>query len=498
MGPYYQFHTKVYPSILEEPTLPIFRTVLIPDSSTYIAVSSIEKIKRSFNQYLSKPDDEGIFFAYKPNDVQIVQIRVMGGVDYQRRNQDYYFFLYKGLRVESLIANSLFLYGDWWAGHFTGDRHYYEQSPLIVGFRQPDNETIYIDHLTGSLYYGSEALGVSFGRGKFHVGNDISGSVILNDEANDFGYFKAQCKLGTLKLEYVHGALTPDKNEIVYYQPQSSATSDSSRVDKFIVMHKLSWEPVPDRFEGFIGEEIIYGNRSVDLNYILPHAFWRIIEHNLEDRDNVLIFGGFNWKFKSDFSLYHNLLLDEFSKSKILTDWWGSKYALQAGLSYCRNKQIREKLHGIPITLFLPPRINIEMTAVRPWTYTHFIRWNKFSNDGIALGYPLGSNCLNYSTEIDYWFNYLPLSLGVNASYTRQGSTGNSFTLNTSDPALIPNTQTTKTHWLAGKITDTTSIKAYMELHPLTHHYFRIGTMMNKTQETNWKQDFTFSYRTEF
>ncbi len=197
--------------------------------------------------------------------------------------------------MQSQISTHISMKGYWWAGQFRGDKAYYMTSPLIDGYYQPDENATYLDNLQGSIQYNTDHIQLAVGRGKYQVGDNISGSIILNNISNDYGYLSSKLKFGTLSLSYLHGALTPDRNEKVYYAHQDINSVDSARVDKYIVMHKLDWEP-SSHFNGFLGEEIIYGNRSLDFNYLMPHVFWRIIEHNLEDRDNVLVFGGFNWE----------------------------------------------------------------------------------------------------------------------------------------------------------------------------------------------------------
>jgi hypothetical protein len=484
-------HSLLYRSFLEDPVAESFAEPQIQQQGTDFAVSSIHKFEHSFSIYLSQQDQQGIFFRYSPGTNQNLMIRILGGIDYNQQNEDHYFFLYKGLRLKSQFNSHLSLDGYWWAGQFRGDKKYYLASPLIDSFYQPEEDVTYFDNLQGSLKYTTDHVNLSIGRGKFQVGDNISGSVILNNAANDYGYFASKMEFGTLSLTYLHGALTPDQHEVVYYHDQGYNSVDSSRVDKFLVMHKLDWSP-SIRFNGFLGEEIIYGNRSLDLNYLMPHVLWRIIEHNLEDRDNVLIFCGFKWKVNHNITFYENTMFDEFSQNKILTDWWGSKYALQSGISY---------LYRYPGSAALNddcfPRVTVEMTAVRPWTYTHFIKWNKFSNDGIALGYPIGSNCINYSVETDYPINSR-LFISVNGSYSRQGSTGDQFYLDTSDLEMIPDSDHYKTRWLAGKITDTTRIKFMTEWKPLAHHFIRVSTALVQTNKSDWDQDLAISYRTEF
>ncbi len=486
-------HSRINQSFNEDPVQfsMMYNENSYDAKGTEFALSSVKIAKRSIMRYLSPSDTEGIMFRYTPKyPEQDLMIRILGGFDYNQNSNEHYFFVYKGLRLQSQITKNISINGYWWAGQFRGDKNYYNKSPLIDGYYQPDKEVVYLDNLQGSLRYDVSNVHVSLGRGKFQEGDNISGSIILNNAANDYGYLSGQLEFGTLSLSYLHCALTPDSSEVVYYQPDGPGSVDSYRVDKFLVMHKLDWNPRTN-FMGFLGEEIVYGNRSLDLNYLIPPVFWRIIEHNLEDRDNVLIFGGLKWGITPHITFYQNTLFDEYTQSKILTDWWGSKYAVQAGLSYQFHNRFTNQDDD------LISRVTMEATAVRPWTYTHFIKWNKFSNDNIAMGYPVGSNCINYSFETDYPITNR-IFIAVNASYSRQGSEGNKFDLNTADPLVIPDQLHTKTRWLAGTIADTKRLKIMAEWKPLAHHFIRLGTTLSQINEMDWTKDLTLSYRTEF
>jgi len=48
-----------------------------------------------------------------------------------------------------------------------------------------------------------------------------------------------------------------------------------------------------------------------------------------------------------------------------------------------------------------PLRYTIEMTAIRPWTYTHYLMYDKYTQDNNCLGFPMGANLLHYATKIE-------------------------------------------------------------------------------------------------
>jgi hypothetical protein len=379
----------------------------------------------------------------------MLKISLISGVDHAFEAEDSYSFLYYGTRLAGFINRRLFLSSEWWAGHFTGDMDKAVGSHLVDSWYQfSDDETeLFLDNMRARITYRGkdDYWSVSLGRGKHQLGSNIGGSIILNDDCNDYGYISSKFHFKGFYVSYLHGALIPD----------STRMNNSNEVaDKFIAIHKIGWTPTSN-FEIFAGEEIIYANRSFDLNYLLPHTFWRATEHNLSDRDNALIFLGTNYRPLDRVLLYANFLLDELKKSEIFNNWWGNKYAFQIGTSFN----------------LIPHRsavISFELTAIRPWVYTHYLLENRFSHDDVSLGFPSGSNLIQYTAEIN--FVALPgLNLNTRLYYKRQGSVGNSYTINYNDRP------SDKAEWLEGDITDTFQITPVITWQLLSHHSIKVG-----------------------
>ena len=201
-----------------------------------------------------------------------------------------------------------------------------------------------------------------------------------------------------------------------------------------------------------------HGNR-IDLSYLLPTVFIRASGFSNAKVDNRNLYGGINLRSANDLTLYATMLFDELTFKQLLSNWWGNKYAIQIGTSW----------NPPPLWQSEKPRLGLEFTAVRPWTYTHYANVSMFSHDGRLLGYPKGANLLDVTAELN-----LPLPWNSRwdsqFSCTWQGSRGNDWRVNYRDefPSSIVNTA--QAYWLEGDLSVT----------PVWQNTLRIGIMAHQ------------------
>ena len=475
----------------ESNLFPMKNIWVVHDSSSFnFALFSWQDFKHSVSNFFSQ-DDSSYFLLYHtpdkqpkqldprssiilfhPNNVplrSLLRFSLLTGSEFAIKDDSNYYYAYYGTKLSGYINRRLFFYGYWWAGHFGGDTDYARYSPLIDSWTQnsSDSDQIHLDNITGKITYIGKGnfWSASVGRGKYEIGSNIGGSIILNDDCNDYGYFSNKFTFKELYISFLHATLIPD----------STSNEDNKKyADKFLVVHKIGWTP-NNNFELFLGEEVIYGDRNIEVSYLLPITFWRATEHNLADRDNVLIFAGMNWKPIDKNLIYCNFILDELRKNEIFEDWWGNKYALQMGNSYTFNQQRNLML-------------SLEFTAIRPWLYTHYILHNKFSHDGIGLGFPEGSNLIQFAAEFNFDLRQ-NLNINLHSSFTRQGSVGNNFSINYNDRP------SDKADWLEGDITNRLSICPVITWQPLAHHRLKIGLFTTRIDEEELENEIFISYQ---
>lgn len=401
--------------------------------------------------FTSQSAEHDLFSYRHPN--LLADVNVYAGYESDHGDPGDYGFWYKGWKLSARAWDNFHLRTDWYNGAFYGDLDAAEADPLIDGYYKRFNRHIQLDNLNGELAWKNQDITLALGRGRFQIGNSISGSIILNDQVNDYGYLKAEAALGDFRMSLLHASLMADSTYSIHNNNQ---IDQRQYPDKFLALHQLSYFPT-SALELFIGETVVYGNRSLDINYLLPNSFWRATEHNLWDRDNVMIYAGGNLALGKSTKLYAQFALDEFSYGKIFTNWWGNKYAVQAGAEQ-----------------YLPNlRLVAEITAVRPYTYAHFMNHTMYSHDASPLGFPQGSNVMDISLEA----NVIPLpfiQIDSRISYRHRGSDGNSWQDNYHD-IFAGEIDTATTEWFAGSKSDEYQFISSLAIPLWGHHKLLMG-----------------------
>jgi len=408
------------------------------------------------------------------------EMNVFTGYEQMLAEDDNYGFQYTGLRFRGRLNRNFSMQCRFWSGEFFGDLDAAAGSELIDSWYKTQESILILDNLSADMTWRSRKLGLSLGRGKFQVGNSISGSIILSDQVNDYGYLLAEGKLGKFSISLLHGSLVPDSTSVETGFPSFDT---HNYPDKYVALHQLSYSPT-DRLTLFGGETIVYGNRSLDVNYLLPVAFWRITEHNLRDRDDVLIYVGSTFETTRNTTLYFQIALDEMSPERFFSNWWGNKYALQGGLS--------KGFRLLDPSLAEPARLTFEATAVRPWTYTHYMNTSMYSHDGRTLGYTKGSNLLDLSTELNL---PLPLRLSFDAgfSFCRQGSYGSDWRESYLNAYAGQASTDATADWFQGDITNTFSFLGAISYQPFD--CLRIKGGLKSTKIEDWKHELSLSFQ---
>ncbi|OQB06493.1 MAG: hypothetical protein BWY18_00756 [Candidatus Cloacimonetes bacterium ADurb.Bin211] len=235
----------------------------------------------------------------------------------------------------------------------------------------------------------------------------------------------------------------------------------------------MMYKPL-DGLELFVGETVVYGSHY-DLSYMLPFYFWRVGKYGMQEKDNLMIYGGANYYPASNLVIYLNVAIDELTYNKIFTDWWGNKYGVQTGVSI--------KMPKFALTKNESPVITLEATAIRPWTYTHYDNVTMYSNERLPLGYPKGSNLVDLTAELNL---PLPWEMRWDSQFSCnwQGSVGNDWRLNyhTYFPGDIVNTA--EAYWLEGDVSFTPVWTNTIHLDFMAHHSFILGHSSTLNKES--------------
>ncbi len=233
------------------------------------------------------------------------------------------------------------------------------------------------DFLNAQGYLGlniTKHVGLQIGHGRNFIGNGYR-SIFLSDFANNYFYLKLNTRVWKFHYQNIFaelsasGSLDDDGDELL---PK-----------KYMAAHYLSCNINKNLSIGFF-ESVVFGRGdNFELNYLNPVILYRTIEQYIGSPDNVMIGLDFKWNLLQRFSLYGQLMIDEFVFSELLVErngWWANKNGVQLGLKYIDVFGI-DHLDG-----------QVEFNTVRPYTYTHSDSTANYAHYNQALAHPLGAN----------------------------------------------------------------------------------------------------------
>ncbi len=126
----------------------------------------------------------------------------------------------------------------------------------------------------------------------------------------------------------------------------------------------------------FGGTEMLATGRPLDGLMLLPGLPLKIAEHDGGDRDNAMISGDVEWRWRHG-TLYGEFLLDDYGGPPI--DYWINKFAWTVGGSW-------QDPFGVPLEL------RAEYARVNPFVYAHYLYGAQMQHYGALLGSSLPPN----------------------------------------------------------------------------------------------------------
>ncbi|HXB38902.1 MAG TPA: hypothetical protein VNZ49_00075 [Bacteroidia bacterium] len=255
-----------------------------------------------------------------------------------------------------------------------------------------------VDFFTAKGYFTfniCKSINVQFGHDKNFIGNGYR-SLFLSDFSSNYLFLKINTNVWKFQYTNIFAKLNPfNGNDNALYHP-----------NKYMALHYLSLN-LTKKFTIGLFESITFGNtdsvqnRRFELNYLNPVIFYKSIEDNSGSPDKAHVGFDLKWNFLKHFSFYSQLFIDEFIFEEAVTKnkgWWGNKQALQVGLKYIDVFGVRNL------------DIQLEVNAVRPYTYTHFSfskytnysNFTNYTNYQQPLAHPLGANFYEYIGILRY------------------------------------------------------------------------------------------------
>jgi len=247
---------------------------------------------------------------------------------------------------------------------------------------------------------------------------------------------------------------------------------------------------LPKLFDIGIGEQQIYSGRGIDIAYLTPFAFYKFLEHDLQDRDNGTFYFLFQSNFLKNFQFNGTFYMDE--------NFFGQLGNMSAG----QNKTA----YQVGLMAYEPAGIEnlalkFSYTKLRPFVYSHVNPENSITGFGTILGSNIGPN----ADRLFFNANYnLSSRVNLNLSYAFSRK-GNNFVdsfgdlINVGGDVNLPYNRTLDGEdkpFLAGERVNTGIFTANVKVEPLKDYIFDIGYILrnteNLTKNTSSKQSYGF------
>ncbi|MGE5355513.1 MAG: capsule assembly Wzi family protein [Deltaproteobacteria bacterium] len=247
----------------------------------------------------------------------------------------------------------------------------------------------------------TKSITAQLGHGKFNIGNGIR-SLFLSDYAHNYYFLRFNTKIWRFNYQNIFAELSAMSHR--------NLGGDKIIPKKYMASHHLSFKPTHNLEFGLFESIIFKRDNHFELQYLNPVIIYRTVEHFIGSPDNVLVGFDFKYNFFKRFSIYGQMLLDEFNFSILKEDqtWWANKYGLQGGIKYIDAFNINQL------------DMQLEYNVVRPFTYSHHDSLNSYSHFNQPLAHPLGANF----RELIFCINYKPFNrfiINTNAIFVMQG-----------------------------------------------------------------------------
>ena len=243
------------------------------------------------------------------------------------------------------------------------------------------------DYLNADAYVGfnfTKHVGAQLGYGSQFIGNGLR-SLFLSDFANNFFYIKLNTQVWKFHYQNIFGEINSSS--------PNGIRGDQIVPKKYFAAHYLGLK-LAENLDVGIFETVIFNRQQFELQYLNPVILYRSVEHSLGSPDNVMIGIDAKWNILRRFSIYGQILFDEFKLDELTnnTGWWANKYGIQVGIK--------------ALNLFNIDQLDaqVELNSIRPFTYSHRDSLSNYSHGLQSLAHPLGANL----KEIIIRANYRP------------------------------------------------------------------------------------------
>ena len=223
-------------------------------------------------------------------------------------------------------------------------------------------------------YNASEHFGIQLGHGKNFIGNGVR-SLFLSNFSNNYFYLKFNTQIWKFHYQNIFAEIAPIAD--------LDTINGGLIPKKYFAAHYLSFNLFKNLTFG-IFESIVFTREDYfEFQYLNPIILYRTVEQLIGSQDNVLLGVDFKWNIRNKFSMYGQLIFDEFIYEELFLErrgFWANKYGVQLGLK-CVDPFSVKNLDLV-----------LEYNSVRPYTYSHRIKFGEYSHYKQSIAHPVGAN----------------------------------------------------------------------------------------------------------
>lgn len=259
-----------------------------------------------------------------------------------------------------------------------GTRKYIQNYRVSEGYprnAEKDSSRATWDVSNSYLTFSYKGFHFQYGRDAIQWGTFPHSGLMFSGLAPAMDLLKLEFRVRSSQFIWFHGELRSDYSH------------------KWVSGHKFGFTPFRGIDFGF-QESVIYAKRGIELAYVNPLLPFKVAEHTLGDRDNVVFGWDVNIYRFSPFRWYGEMFVDDlWAPWEIFSEYWGNKYAIALG--------------GLWVDPLRMPNsgLRVEYTRIEPFVYTHTDSANVFEHYNVCLGSPLEPNSDQWRIQVEKWQN---------------------------------------------------------------------------------------------
>ncbi|MFN0150677.1 MAG: capsule assembly Wzi family protein [bacterium] len=278
-----------------------------------------------------------------------------------------------------------------------------ERDSDFLGRRWRDSVSGRVDR--GGVLVRARRVSAFVGRSASRWGVGEPGGLLLSPASPPLDLVRVSADLGPARLTSLFARLDA-KNAPVPGEPTADEIGQAPE-NRHFAAHRLAFRFAPSIDIG-LGESVVFGgeSRGFELFYLNPLTSYYAEQWNHVDQDNVLWSADFFWRPSPIGAVNGEILVDDFQfdfKTEPHQVGWtvGAECARLPGL------------HSAIAT--------IEYTRIGTFVYGHSIARNRYENEGVGLGHPLGPDADRISGAVT-WDASENATLSVTLARERRGA----------------------------------------------------------------------------